>query len=50
MAQEAAEEIATSGRRPMRVEMKLSVLSADTGALVAGMVLSVLQSLTRGSP
>ena len=50
MARQAAEEIAAYERRLVRVEIKLNVLLAGTGALVAGMVLLVLQSLAGGSP
>lgn len=49
MAREAVEEIATYERRLMRVEIKMNVLLAGTGALVAGMILLVLQSLAGGA-
>lgn len=45
MAREAVEEIATYERRLMHVEIRLNVLLAGTGALIAGMILLVLQSL-----
>ena len=50
MARQAAEEIAAYERGLMRVEIKLNVLLAGTGALVAGMILLVLRSLAGGSP
>lgn len=50
MAREAVEEIATYERRLMRVEIKLNVLLAGTGTLVAGVILLVLQSLAGGGP
>ena len=50
MAREAVEEIATYERRLMRVEIRLNVLLAGTGALIAGMILLVLQSLAGRGP
>ena len=50
MAREAVEEIVTYERRFMHVEIRLNVLLAGTGALIAGMILLVLQSLAATGP
>lgn len=48
VAREAAEEIAGYERRLMRVEMKLNVLLAGTGTVIAGVALLVIRLFVGG--